>query len=232
MKSKDVISGFILFFLTILSYILTVLPLTQPYILYLLAFCFLTFTIFFVLKKRDNLVFVYSAIVSILLIVGITGWFHSPLFSWLYVLAIALSFIFNPFVSNTFILILTFIFMFYLDFSNVNYEAVLTLASLILIIPLSAYLRKKYLRLKEDEKKILVLREEVENEENKLKEILGNKISKESVDLEEPLNDINQISLYFQKGTKKSTKKDWEKISTLSQKALSIIKQFERDNLL
>ena len=122
--------------------------------------------------------------------------------------------------------------MFYLDFSNVNYEAMLTLFSLILIMPLSSFLQKKYLHLKESEKKILVIREEIEEDENKLKEVLGNKITKESVEVKEPISDINQISLYFQKSSKKPTKKDWAKISTLAQKALSIIDKFEHDNLI
>lgn len=226
MKKIDVIQAFSLFFLTTLTYIFTIHPLTREYSFSLLVVAFSFFVSFLIFNKKSHPLFIYFVLLVVLLIVGITGWFNSPLFSWLYIMAIALAFVFRPLIANIFILILVAIFIPYLESFNLSFE-LLTIVSLFFLIPISEYLRKKYLDLKENEKRIIVLKQENEIFENKLKELLSNKITKEAVDLREPLNDIKQLSTYYQNKLKKITKEDMAKITKISQKAMEILNKFE-----
>lgn len=229
MRKIDLISGFYLFFLTVITYILTIHPLTRDYNIYFLLIAAVVCVGLYITDKKDSQAFVYTSILLVLIIVGITGWFGSPLFSWLYVLAIALAFIFAPFVANVFVLILVLLFLPSLRSFDLNFE-LLTITSLLLIIPIAEYLRDKYLSLKEKEKDILVLKEENKQYESKLNEVLSNKISRESIDLKEPINDIKQIILYY-KTTKNPVKKvDLDKIIDLSNKSLKVINDFEEES--
>jgi signal transduction histidine kinase len=226
MKRIDLIEGFILFLLTVLVYIFTIHPLTRQYNIFLLAAIFLFFLTLLITNKKNSQVFIFVSIFLILTLVGITGWFGSPLFSWLYVLAIAISFVFSEFVANIFALILVLLFLPSLRSFDLTFE-LLTIFSLLLIIPVADFLRNKYLSLKEKENDILILKNENKEYGTKLSEILANKVSKESVDLKEPINDIKQM-ISFYKATKKPMKQsDYSKIIDLTNKSLRIIDDFE-----
>lgn len=226
MKRIDLIQGLILFFLTVLVYIFTIHPMTRQFNSYLLGINFLVFLALLIANKKNSKIFIFVSIFLILLLVGITGWFGSPLFSWLYVLAIAIAFVFSEFVANIFALILVLLFLPSLRSFDLTFE-LLTIFSLLLIIPVADFLRKRYLSLKEEENNILILKNESKEYETKVAEVLANKVSKESVELKEPINDIKQmISLY--KATKKPLKQtDLAKIIDLTNKSLRIIDAFE-----
>ncbi len=227
MKFKNSLQEFALVILFFFIYFFTTLNQTKPHSFSLLFICLIFLLSSLLFKKKYNNVLIYLTIATILLIVGITGWFYSPLFSWIYILAIALSFLFNSTMSTLFILVLVGVFIPYLGSIDVNLD-ILTIASLLLIIPLNHFLRNEYLRLTESDKRILILKEENQKYENKLTEVLANKISKTAVDVKQPLNTARQIALYEK--SKNPKNKNIEKITELTENALQLLKKFEEES--
>lgn len=224
MKNNNFLQGIFLYVNLIFIYFFTTIPLTRNYSFTLLILLLLTILILTIFGKLKNAVTGYIIIDIVLLIVGITGWFFSPLFSWIYILSLALSFLFNNTVSNSFILILVFIFLPNLGSIDLNID-ILSLSSLLLLIPLNQFLRGEYLKLRENEKSILILKEEHKQYKDKLSEILANKVSKISVDIKQPLNDVRLIALYEQKKDKKN--RIYSKIITLIDSSIKYLKDFE-----
>ncbi len=219
--------GFGLAIITPVIYIFTIHSATKQFSFPLVIF-FLILSISAYLFRRNNIILLtYTVTVFILLLVGTTGWYFSPFFNWIYLLAIALAFLFHPNVSTLFIIVLLALFLPNVGSIDTVLDMLL-LMSLAAIIPLTYFLRNEYLRLKENEKKILVLEQEKAHFKDTLEEVLANKVTKFAVDLREPVNDIKQLA-YFNKNTK--TAKDIEssrkKIIDLAEKALDLLKTFE-----
>jgi hypothetical protein len=101
--------------------------------------------------------------------------------------------------------------------------------SLLTTIPLSLYLRKEYLRLKQTEKKILVLeKEKEESYQDIIQEVLANKVNNFSVDMRQPINDTKQLAFYIQKHHKnQELSESLNKIIFSSEEALKILSDFE-----
>jgi len=105
---------------------------------------------------------------------------------------------------------------------------VITIISLVSVVPLTYFLQKEYLDLKQTEKKVLILEEDSKELKNKVDEVLTNKITKFSVDLRQPVNDIRQVALVCMKS--KDPKKIQEalhKIAILGRESLDQIERFE-----
>lgn len=216
-------------FLTVFIYLFTTYNLTAPYSLYLIGVSLILFFSIFLFKREKKTLLVYLGCSFVLLIVGISGWFFSPFFGWLYILSIIISFLFNLKTSFFFVVIL--IFLFSPNIGSVDFTLdLLTIMSLLFIIPLIYFLRLEYLKLKESEKKILILKEENKKFRDILSEVLSNKITKFSVQLRQPLNDIRQIIYYQRKKVIVSDKEKEEmmnKILSLSEESLKLLKKFE-----
>lgn len=223
-------------FLTILVYSLTKIPLISFLKLHFTLLSFIALIIYgFILKKKmadriEDRAFVYLLITSILFLVASTGWFFSPFFFVLYLLAVFLAFIFTPGVLISFVLLLTVLFSFNIGEVNLAYDFLVVL-SLLTTIPLSLYLRKEYLHLKENEKKIVVLeKEQKEKYEDTIQKILANKISNFSADMRQPINDTKQLAFYIIKHhDNKEFKDSLEKIIFSSEAAIKILTDFEKN---
>jgi hypothetical protein len=159
MKRKNNLEGFGVIFLTLGLYIFSVLPQTKAYSFHLLLVAFILLISLMIFKKYQQSLFTYSVMMVLLLSVGITGWFFSPLFYWLYLAAITLSFLFSPLISSLFVATLVIVFIPNIGSIDTTWD-ILTLVSLLLVIPLAYFLREEYLHLKENEKKILILEKE------------------------------------------------------------------------
>lgn len=225
MRRKESMKGIEIIFLTLIIYLLSVLPQTKLYGMHLLVLSAVFLTSSMVFKYTNKPIFVYSLIATVLLFIGVTGWFYSPFFYWIYLVAIALSFVFNPYISALFISIFVIIFLPNIGSIDITWD-VFTIISMILIIPLTGFLRKRYLELKENEKEILILEEENKKYKNIVEELLGNKVIDISAKLREKADDIKQICYIFSKGKKYSEKRVHE-IYTLSNDLLNLIKKFE-----
>ena len=223
--------------MTIIIYFISKNPFTGSYKLQLTLLSIIALLGFgYFLKKKglfviQNVIFNYLLTVAVLFLIASTGWFFSPFFFVLYLWAIFLAFIFSPPVSLSFIITLIILFSFNIGEVDLAYDFLIVL-SLLTTIPLSLYLRKEYLRLKESEKEILVLQKEKENNINStVEEILANKINNVAVNLRQPVNDIKQLA--FRMGDIKEKQKletDRERILASSEEALRVLKEFEEES--
>ena len=218
---------------TIAIFIATRSPLTAPYALHLtlVALIGLIVYIFFVkkqgkiIKETKSLVFLITVV--LLFLVSATGWFFSPFFFILYLLTILLAFVYYPTVSLSFAVTLVGLFSLNIGEVDLAYDFLIVL-SLLSVIPLSFYLKKEYLRLKEAEKKILVLEKDGQISTTKLEEILANKINNFSVNLRQPINDAKQLAYRLGKVKKPEAIQEAEqRIIASADEALRLLKNFE-----
>ena len=215
-------------FLTLAIYLLTMYPLTRPFSFHLLIIASVTGIALVLFKRDEHTLMTFSSFSIILLVVGITGWFFSPFFSWLYILSIALAFLLDAWAAYSFVLILTAILLPNVGAIDTRFD-LMSLFSLLAIIPITHILRKEYLKLRENEKQILILHEENKKYQSNLEEVLANKVTKMAVDLREPINDSKQLAHYgYSHERTKSAKENYGKIILMADKALQQLKVFEQ----
>lgn len=207
--------------LTILVFFFTTNPLTSPFKYQLALFSFITSSIILIFKWKKGKFFladplsIYTGLVSSLFLIGATGWFYSPFFFLLSLYSIFLAFIFPPMVSIGFVVTLAVFFSLNIGDVDVIYDF-LVIASLFLTIPLALYLRREYLRLREKEKTILILKKEQSEYKNSIDEILSNKVNNLSAYLREPINNLRLLAYTMDKNLTK------EKLHAIQKKAISL----------
>lgn len=177
-------------------------------------------------ETRTFRILIFACVSAILLWVGTTGWFVSPFFYLLYLVAISLAFLFNTSVAFSFILVLVAILLPQIGGVKTQVD-IMSLLSLLLIVPLSYFLRREYISRIEREKKILILENEHKAYETKVEEILSNKVVSLGAQLREPINDIRQIALYAEKNGGPRDIKDYDKIIISTGKAFDVLNTFE-----
>lgn len=221
--------------LTLSVYCFTVNTITKPFSVYLLLLVLLVLIVVYLWGIRGkpqasnalSALLVFASTAAILLWVGMTGWFFSPFFWLLYLWGIALAFLFSNLASLVFVLVLMGTFIPNVGKIDTGFD-ILILLSLLTVIPLAYYLRQEYLRLKESEKKILILEKERKKFESKVEEILSNAVHNIAVELREPVNDIRQLADFIQHArTPQESEKNRQRILAASQKALQQLKEFE-----
>lgn len=241
MRIQQVIEGIILALLTLVIYLFTISPLTRDYSVYALIACLVISGILYLYSLlhddprhtfiHDKIlkILIFTFITAILLWVGNSGWSLSPFFYLLYIVGISVAFLFSTSVSFSFVLVLVAILLPSMGEVRTDFDIV-TVLSLLLIIPLSYFLSHTYLKVKEKEKKILILENEKRTYKSKVEELLENKITKIGADLREPLNDIKQLALYYPHIETQQEKNEYRhRIILSSQKALDLLDTFEKD---
>ena len=232
---KKYIGSVLIVVLTVWVFLMTTLPATRSFVnslfLLYLAIAFLGSLYFPVARKsiRSEAVlgsYMLLIFVSVLFWVGVTGWFFSPFFYVLYLLAIMLSFIATPF--STLLFVLTLIGLFIPNIGSIDVTLdMITVFSLFSIVPITFFLQKEYLRLREQDKKVLILEEETSDMRNKVEEVLRNKIIRFAVTVRQPVNDIKQMAIVAQKDEKNKLNGALRKIARLSDDSLALIEEFE-----
>ncbi len=220
--------------ITLFVFLLAKISPLSPFKLHFTLLSFITLIVYgFLLVKKgvdktSDKIFVYLLTASVLFLAASTGWFFSPFFFVLYLLAIFLAFIFPQSASIAFVLLLVVLFSFNIGEVDLAYDFMIVL-SLLTTIPLSLYLRKEYLHLRETEKKILVLQKDKEEKyQDIIQEILANKVNNFSVDMRQPINDTKQLAFYIQKHhNNKELTESLNKIIFSSEEALKILSDFE-----
>lgn len=222
-----------IFILTIVIYALTKLPVVSIFKLQLLLIVLIALPLYgFYLKSKGQALssshlFIYLTVTFILCLVGATGWFFSPFFFTLYLMAIMLSFIYSIPVAVGFVLTLVGLFSFNIGDVDLAYDYLVVL-SLLTTIPLSMYLRKEYIRLKETEKEILVLEQEKKDYQSKVEEVLANIVNNFAVNLRQPINDIKQLGYYLEhQKSQKGAEKYRSRIISSSEEAIKMLNEFE-----
>lgn len=138
--------------------------------------------------------------IIVLCLLGSTGWFFSPFFFALHLLGIALGFLFTPVVTSGFILALFSLFFFSVGEVNATYDF-LMLLSLLSVIPIAIGLRKSYLLVEQERKDILILESGEQREGiTTLDAILGNRVSRLSIQLRQPITYIRQGLVLLRQG--------------------------------
>lgn len=164
-------------------------------------------------------------------VVAATGRFLSPFFFSLYLMAIILAFIFNPIVSFSFLSTLIVLFSFNLGEVDLTYDF-LTLLSLLTVVPITLFLRKKYLELKARRKEIVVLKPEEEKYyANVVDELLSNVITNTVANLRQPATFVKQAAYHVKdkKLSQESVNKYLERIISASEDILSNVRKFETE---
>ncbi len=164
--------------------------------------------------------------VAMLFWVGVTGWFFSPFFYLLCLLAIVLSFILSPFATLLFVITLVGLFSPNIGSIDVTLDFI-TIMSLFSIVPITYYLQKEYLYLRQQEKKVLILEEETQDLRNKVDEVLRNRVIKFAVNVRQPVNDMKQMAIFAQTEGKEKIHTALKKIAKLGDESLSLIEDFE-----
>jgi hypothetical protein len=152
--------------------------------------------------------------VAMLFWVGVTGWFFSPFFYLLYLLAIVLSFILSPFATLLFVITLVGLFSPNIGSIDITLDFI-TIMSLFSIVPITYFLQKEYLYLRQQEKKVLILEEETQDLRNKVDEVLRNRVIKFAVNVRQPVNDMKQMAIFAQSEGKEKVHTALQKIAKL-----------------
>jgi len=235
-NKKSILNTFGLAVMVVVIFALTRSYLTKPFALQMTLVSILVFAGYAIFaKRRGNPVletsgFIYVLIATVLFLVGSTGWFFSPFFFALYLVAIISAFVFGMVVSFVFVITLVVLFSFNIGEVSLAYDFLVVL-SLLTVIPVSSYLRKEYLRLREAQKKILVLESEGGNVSmGKIEEILANKVNNFAVNLRQPINDVKQLAYRLGKAEVKGEReKHQQRIIASSEEALRMLKGFEEE---
>lgn len=220
---------------TLAIFLLTKNPFTSPFKLQMAFVSLAALIIYTYLLKRQGGIetqirkFIFLVTVFILFLVAATGWFFSPFFFTLYLIAVFLSFIFPLQTALSFVITLVLLFSFNIGEVDITYDF-LVILSLLSVVPLSFYLRAEYLRLKEAEKEILVMQKQQQSYKNKVEEALANIVINFAADIRQPINDTKQLAFRLQQvKTRKNHDKYVSEIITLSEKALRTLKGFEEN---
>src|SRR3989344_3002905 len=212
MVSFQVISKTVLyFFFPLFVFGLSSISGISKYTLHIALLCFIV-AIALSFVKNAKLALIKTSINSllILLLVGATGWFLSPFFFLLYLLPMYLGFLYVPSVAFD----------------------IMTLLSLLLVIPLVIYLRKKFLILKQTDKDILILEEESGiKDTDTIATLLANRVTNLGVTIRQPLSFIKQAAtvLIEEDLSPKEATEYLKRIRSTAAESLKDIRDFEGD---
>jgi hypothetical protein len=211
----------------------TSVPFLSPYTLHTALILFIV-AIALTFVKRANLQLTKTVLhcFIILFLVGATGWFLSPFFFLLYLLPIYLGFLYTPTVAFGFLAALLIIFSSSVGEVDPSLD-LLTLLSLLLVIPLVIFLRKKYLILKQSDKDILILQDDASGiaDSDTIAALLSNRITKLGVTVRQPLSFVKQAAtvLLEEQLTPHEATVYLQRIKTTATEALDQVRQFEGD---
>lgn len=221
--------------LTLIVFFLTNNPFTSPFKLQLTLASLIALLGYAYFRRKEkeefaknqNLYFFLTLFV--LFLVAATGWFFSPFFFSLYLLAIFMAFVFSPITAALFVGLLAGLFSLNIGEVDLAYDFLVVLSFLV-VIPITFYLREGYLRLKEAEKEVLVLEKEKREYQDTIEAVLANTINGFAVNLRQPLNNIKQLTHRLKEVKKENeVEKNRERIIASSEEALRILRKFEEE---
>lgn len=225
-------------FTTVMVVIFASNPLLAPYFFRLLIF-YSFFTIFAALyylyarhskiASKAPTLFIYILTVTLLLIIGATGWTISPFFYFIYLLII---FYIQVFPLHTVMAFIVTFFGFTTGYFNIPLSSIIDkLVIVCLLLPVARFMQVQYLKRSESEKKILILEEKDKPYKDTAEQYMGNKISKLGFDMRQMLGDIVQIAKFNeQKLTHTKEEVALEHIEELAKSAIERVDQFEEDS--
>jgi hypothetical protein len=165
----------------------------------------------------------------VLFLVGASGWYTSPFFFALYLIAIGIGFIYTPAVTVAFTASLVIVFALFADV-KVEFDY-LVLLSLLSVIPITIGLRRSFLVVQQQRKGILILEPEGKKSGiTSLDAVLENRVNKISILLRQPVTYLKQGLALLEEG--KLTEKEYPDVLTRMRRAtdevFTLMKEFER----
>lgn len=176
-----------------------------------------------------NRVFFAFVVFMLLILVQNTGWFYSPLLFVLYLATIAVVLLYSFWAGTFFLGAISILFLSYVDRTTPWYDYV-RIASFFTALPLSVLFSAEFLRLKEGEREILVLRQSNETYHGELERLKKNRLVWNDVILRQSLATARNFALYWDansSGLPPKLQRDLKRIAKKLDQALSDIKKFE-----
>lgn len=165
----------------------------------------------------------------VLALVGSSGWFFSPFFFALYLLAIGLGFLYTPVTAVAFTLALLALFVG--SIGEVNPTAdFLTLLSLLSVIPITIVLRRSFLLVQQEKRGILILEEEGgPSGVTSLDAILTNTVNRVGILLRQPLTYLKQGLALLEEGklTSRELPEVVSRMRRSTDELFTLVKEFE-----
>lgn len=180
-------------------------------------------------KHLTNRVFFGVVVLTILFLVQNTGWFYSPLLFLLYLATLVTILLYSFWAGAFFLVSISVLFLSYIDRSTPWYDYV-RIASFFTALPLSVVFSAEFLRLKESEKQILILKKESIQYKNELERLKRNRLVWNDVLLRQSLATARNFALYWDSnnsGLPPKLQRDLKRIGKKLDEALSDIKKFE-----
>lgn len=191
------------FVITLGTYWFTTYSVTSPFGIQATLFLLfvITFVIYF-LERKGAIMYQVKRLVMLLALfilfwVGSTGWFVSPFSFGLHLLMVMLSFFFPASVALGFAIALFTIIMTTIGQGDMTMKA-LEILSLLTSIPLTFYFRDKFLRFKEEQKMILILKRQHMEHENKVENVLNNTFTRFCAHLRSPLSQVRLLAYHME----------------------------------
>lgn len=211
----------------ILTWFWTSSPRLSLYNLQLIALFVVFYFLSHFLSKSAPLTSTIDAIIFtivILLLVSSTGGTSSPLFFLVYFLLFAVSLLFEPFIP--FVLTLAIFLFFWPNPFNLN--ALIQLLSVVLILPLSIFLGKQYLKMLEAHHQIKILQKESQKLEKSLSRQETDSLLWLSLNLKEGLLQIIHLTSDLLTGLGQLTLTQKEKLERIHQVAKDLLKSGQK----
>ncbi len=224
------------FLLPLLVFAWTSIPLLAPYTLFL-SLVFLLVAIGVGLATQGNMgprmmsVRSVLMVMTVLLVVGATNWFFSPFFFLLYLVPLYLGFVRSTMVSFSFLVALLLMFSASVGEVDITYDF-LILLSLLSVVPLVIFLRKRYLVIRQSKKDILILEKSPGGRRvDTISHLLSNRVTNLGVTIRQPITYIKQTAGLILEAETDSEEitKYVKRIRMAAVEAIELVKSFEDD---
>lgn len=230
-KHKTLSKTILFLVLPLLSYVWTSTPALAASSIYFVVFFGLAAIGMSITKKFSRHPWMPATVYTLLVLflVGSTGWFLSPFFFLLYLWPFYLGFIYSPIVAFGFLASLLIVFISSVGEVDMGFD-MMTLLSLLLVVPLILYLRRKYLVLRQTNKDILILQEESGiHDADTIARLLSNRVTRLGVNMRQPLTFIKQCAgmLLEDDLTPQEATVQLKRIRTTAAESLEQIRDFE-----
>lgn len=176
-----------------------------------------------------NRAFFGVVIIMMLILVQNTGWFFSPLLFLLYLATIVTVLLYSFWAGVFFLGSLAVLFFSYIDQNTPWYDYV-RIAAFFTALPLSVVFSSEFLRLKESERKILILQQESVGVKGELERLKRNRLIWNDVLLRQSLATARNFALYWDSnssGLPPKLQRDLKRMGKKLDEALDNIKKFE-----
>jgi hypothetical protein len=192
----------------------------------------MTFVIEYTREKNEllNRIFFSMVVFMMLILVQNTGWFYSPFLFVLFLTTVACVLLYSFWAGAFFLGSISVLFLSYVDRTTPWYDYVRIL-SFFTALPLSVVFSSEFLRLKQNDKKILILEEESAVNKGELERLRRNRLIWNDVLLRQSLATARNFVLYWDgnsSGLPPKLQRDLKRTARKLDEALENIKKFEK----